>query len=353
MSSIAFPRPLRAGDVVAVTAPSDGVERTLHPRLDLALGELRASGFDVVEGACLRGSVGEVSAPAASRASELRKLWADGRVRAILPPWGGELAIQTLPLLGPLFDELIATHGVSAAPWLMGYSDTSTLLFAITVRTNVATAHGPALMELVPAQRDDVTQHWKSVLGAELGATVMQSSSQRFQRDGADWVDDPAVAFALDQPTRWRGMRAGGAVPAMRIEGRLLGGCLDTITNLVGTPFGDVEKFVARFPREKLILYVENAGMTPAKFCRALWHLRLAGWLDHASGLLVGRHAPPDDPDFTFEAALKDVVGNLDLPVIFDADIGHRPPQLTLVNGARAIVSLHAGGAATVAQTFA
>lgn len=356
MQSILFPRPLRAGDRIAVTAPSAGVEAALHPRLDLALGYLRAAGFDIVEGRCLRRSAKEVSGPARERVADLQRFIDDDSVRAILPPWGGELAIQLLPLLD--FDALAARALETGHwPWILGYSDTSTLMFALTVRAGLATAHGPTLMELVPGQDDDVTVRWRDVLAMEPGATLMQSSSNKWQRDGDDWNDSPTAPFELDQPTRWRGMRNGSTVPGVRFEGRLIGGCLDTVVHLVGTPLGDMAAYAARVarinPREKPVLFLENSGMTPARFSRAMWQLRMAGWLDHISGLVLGRHAPPDDPDYTFEDALREVTTGVDLPVIFDADIGHRPPQLTLVNGARAIVTLHAGGTATLAQTLA
>ena len=84
-----------------------------------------------------------------------------------------------------------------------------------------------------------------------------------------------------------------------------------------------------------------------------MWQLRLAGWFDHVSGIVIGRHGAPDDPDYSFEAVLRETTSGVDVPLVFDADIGHRPPQLTLVNGARAIVTLHAGGTATLAQTLA
>jgi muramoyltetrapeptide carboxypeptidase LdcA involved in peptidoglycan recycling len=72
--------------------------------------------------------------------------------------------------------------------------------------------------------------------------------------------------------------------------------------------------------------------------CRLLWHVRLAGWLDGASGLLLGRSARQGPAGFTCHDAVHDALGDLDLTVLYDLDIGHQPPQLTLVNGAPARV---------------
>jgi muramoyltetrapeptide carboxypeptidase LdcA involved in peptidoglycan recycling len=54
MPALRFPAPLRPGARIAVTAPSSGVPAALHRRLDLVLGHLRAQGFVVEEGHCLR-----------------------------------------------------------------------------------------------------------------------------------------------------------------------------------------------------------------------------------------------------------------------------------------------------------
>ena len=44
------------------------------------------------------------------------------------------------------------------------------------------------------------------------------------------------------------------------------------------------------------------------------------------------------------EEALKDsVVGKLNIPIIYDADVSHKGPCLTIINGAIATVESHAG----------
>src|SRR6478735_9826952 len=89
-----------------------------------------------------------VSAPAAERAHELMWMLTDPTIRAVVPPWGGELAIDLLPLLD--WDAIASAE----PPWFVGCSDISTLLTPITLRTGVATLHGNNLMDtpyVVPA----------------------------------------------------------------------------------------------------------------------------------------------------------------------------------------------------------
>lgn len=93
--TVRHPAPLRPGDTIGVTAPSAGVPDRLGARLDVALQWLRDRGFRVEVGDCLRGG-GVVSAPRGQRAAELNRMLLDPRVRAVVPPWGGETGIDLL-----------------------------------------------------------------------------------------------------------------------------------------------------------------------------------------------------------------------------------------------------------------
>ena len=52
--SVLFPPRLAPGYVIGVTAPSSGVPEHLHPRLELAIKNLKKRGYQVREGRCLR-----------------------------------------------------------------------------------------------------------------------------------------------------------------------------------------------------------------------------------------------------------------------------------------------------------
>lgn len=97
--TVKFPPPLLAGDTIAVTAPSSGVEGGALGRLDHAIDKLRARGYRVVEGNCLRSEFKDASALANERADEFNRFLNDPSVAAIIPPWGGELASELLELV--------------------------------------------------------------------------------------------------------------------------------------------------------------------------------------------------------------------------------------------------------------
>ena len=88
---------------------------------------------------------------------------------------------------------------------------------------------------------------------------------------------------------------------------------------------------------------------------RALHRLRWAGWLDSLAGLLIGRSAAPDSTGPTnlrYREALQSTLATLPCPVLVDVDIGHRPPQLLLVNGALAELRWSAAEGGRVLQRF-
>jgi muramoyltetrapeptide carboxypeptidase len=344
---IKFPKPLLRGDVVAVTAPSAGVPATLHPRLDLAIDALQTRGFRVVEGECLRENAHHASATRERRAAELMGFLLDPNVAAIMPPWGGEFAIELLPLLD--FDALARV----APKWLTGFSDVSTLQLPLLLCSGWASVHGPNLMELVPAQTDETTAAFWRVIGSKSGENgIVQSSTKSYQKSPlVDWSEGPDSAFNLTEPTKCR--RLDGSSEPISMRGRLVGGCLDTISRLAGSCYGNVSNFSARLPAdEHTLLFLENAELEPCEVARAIVSLKLAGWLDRASGVLIGRNDGPDtvtDQSSEYLASLHVALDGLGLPVLYDLDIGHRPPQWSLWQGAMACVDF-ANDGVTLAQ---
>ena len=318
-TSIRFPRALRAGDVVAVVAPSSGVKPAMHERLDAALSMLRRQGFIVREGRSLRQQVQGASASAAERAAELMEVLLDPEVAAVIPPWGGELAIELLPLLD--FDRLR-----EAPPkWFSGFSDLSTIQVPLLLHAGWASLHGPNLMQLWDPALDVVSKRIVDLWFAEGGAPFEQASAPG------------TVARRLD-----------GCVEPLSIEGCLVGGCLDSLSRLAGTRVADVAAWRdALGDDERPLWFLEVAELPPFELARALHGLRLAGWFDGAAGVVFGRSAVAKEiaagGDFTEEHALQRALGDLSCPVLVDLDIGHVGPQWTIVQGALGRIDWHPG----------
>ena len=335
---IRFPKPLRPGDVIAITAPSSGVPGELLPRLDLILNHLRSLGYLILEGECLRCEYKNASAAKELRARELNQFFSDPAITAIFPPWGGELSSELLALID--FEALKAVE----PKWLLGYSDISTIQVPLTIISGWATAHGSNMMELVPSQTNPLTGGVLTALGANLALPLSQHSSTHFQEKSVSWKVQPDTPFNLTSPTLWKRLDQP-KLPAS-FCGRLIGGCLDTIAWLAGSKYGDIPSFVRGCGSDGAVLYLENVEMAPPALIRALLALKRAGWFDHLSGLLIGRNAGPEPLEMSallYADALQSVLGELRFPVIYDVDIGHKPPQLTLINGAFARVEYFDG----------
>lgn len=322
---VRYPRPLRPGDRVGVTSPSSGVPEELRERLAVAVREVEARGYEVVTGRCMD-DAGHVSAPAADRAAELTAMLTDPGIRAVVPPWGGETAIDLLPLLD--WDRLRAAEPT----WVVGYSDLSTVITPLTLLTGTATVHGNNLMD-TPCRPPDGLASWLDLVAAPPGRSFTQIPPDRHRaRSFDDYRTHPDVrAFTLDTPGRWTRLDGDGDVD---VEGRLIGGCVEMLCNLTGTPYLDLSAFARAYAPKGLLVYVEAAGDDALAVCRYLHGMRLAGFFDAANAVLVGRTSAPGTPSLTQHEAVLDALGPLNVPIIADVECGHVPPYLPLVNGA-------------------
>jgi muramoyltetrapeptide carboxypeptidase LdcA involved in peptidoglycan recycling len=339
---IRYPRPLRPGDRVGVTAPSSGVAEVVRERLYVAVDDVRARGYDVVVGRCLNGS-GHVSAPAVDRAEELMSMLTDPAIRAVVPPWGGETAIDLLPLLD--WDRLRDAEPT----WLVGFSDISTLSTPLTLLTGTATVHGNNLMD-TPYRVPEGLVSWLDLVAAPSGHRFTQTPPGRHRTTGFDdFAAFPAVReYTLDSPGTWVRLDADGDVEA---EGRLIGGCIETLCNLTGTRFLDIAAFARDQAPEGLLVYVEACEDNAYTICRNLHGMRLAGFFDHANAIIIGRTRAPDSSSLSQHEAVLDALGPLNVPIIADVDCGHVPPHMPIVNGAHGRI-VHAQGRSELTQTL-
>jgi len=320
------PAPLRPGDTVAVTSPSSGVTEDERARLDVAVRVLEDRGLRVVVGDCMDGSR-HVSAPAPERARELETFLTDPHVRAVVPPWGGVGAIELLPLLD--WDAIAAAEPT----WFVGLSDTSTLLAPMTLLTGVATVHGNNLMD-VPYDVPRGLVSWLDVATMPPGTTFEQVPPGRYRAHGGDdYVTDPGVrTMTLDTAGAWTRFDAG--TDDVDVSGVLVGGCIDTLSNVVGTPYCDVRAFARQHAPGGLLVYVEAADENAETVCDRLHGMRLAGFFDDAVAVLVGRTRAPRTAHLTQREAVVDALGGLGVPIVGDVECGHVQPFMAIVNGA-------------------
>ncbi|WP_089249746.1 S66 family peptidase [Asanoa hainanensis] len=340
--SVRYPHPLRPGDRVGVTSPSSGVDKGMWGRLEVAVREVEARGYEVVVGDCMDGA-GHVSAPAADRARELMSMLTDPTIKAVVPPWGGETAIDLLPLLD--WDRLREAEPT----WVVGFSDMATIITPLTLLTGTATVHGNNLMD-TPYRVPEGLLSWFDIVAAPQGQPFTQRPPGRYRAAGWDnYREHPEVReYTLDTPGQWTRLDADGDV---EVEGRLIGGCVETLCNLAGTAYLDASAFARAEAPDGLLVYVEAAGDDAFTICRNLHGMRLAGFFDSANAVLVGRTKAPDGSSLTQHEAVLDALGPLNVPIIADVECGHVVPYLPIVNGAHGRV-VHTSTRSELTQTL-
>jgi muramoyltetrapeptide carboxypeptidase LdcA involved in peptidoglycan recycling len=291
-------------------------------RLEVALRDIERRGYEVVVGRCMDGST-HISAPAAERAAELTEMLTDPTIRAVIPPWGGETAVDLLPLLD--FEAI----GRAEPTWLIGWSDMSTILTPLTLLTGVATVHGNNLMD-TPYRTPEGLLSWCDIVTAPQGEPFTQTPPGRYRSAG--WDDYTVHAdireLTLDTPGRWTRLDGPGDVD---VTGRLIGGCLETLGPVAGTPYLDPSSLAAE---GGTLVYIESGGSDAYTVCRGLHGMRLAGFFEGANAVLVGRGPGPDGRTLTQHEAVLDALGPLGVPIVADVECGHVAPYLPLVNGA-------------------
>jgi len=322
---IRYPQALQIGQTIGITAPSSGVGEELHNLVHQSQKQFERRGYQTEIGETVWTQTKAASATKEKRAVELNEMLQNPAIHAIIPPWGGEILQEILPLI---------EWGKVQPKWILGYSDLSTLLFALTVKTGIATAHGTNLIDLRSDEWDATTMKVLEVLSSQEGGTIHQTSSNYYQSKWShDKYPDPYV-YTLDTQTNWQTI----SDQTVEMKGRLLGGCMDTIRHLIGTPYGNVHEFQqTHLQNEPIVWYLENCEMSATDFHRTLLQMQQSGWFAHASGIVFGRTSAGEEVGgFTTLDAMERLAVETNLPIIYNADIGHVPPQITLVNGAYA-----------------
>ena len=324
-----YTRSLRKGDTIAIVSPSFGIIENYEKRLENAIENLKFLGYKIV----LYYNIGVFyklqSDIKKERANAFMKAYLDPKVNFIFCATGGERLIDMLPYLD--YEEIKKAEPKG----VLGYSDISNLLFALTLKCDIATFHGPLAIDFGSESLNKGTINALRVIKAE--DRVFQESFDFYGKDNFDINKEPKGDYKETNKVKWKSLSGENA----EFQGRILGGCLDTITNLVGTRFGDVQTFGEKYRKEGIILYFESCDMNSVSIYRALWQMKELGWFNYLKGVLIGRPVGYSDVlDFTLEDSLKEIFNDLNVPVIFHVDIGHTKPQLTIVNGAIAKVKL-------------
>ncbi len=339
-----YPDFIKNGNTVGFVSPSfSPAIEPYRSAFDHSLDFWKKEGFRVLPGPNIRRNDGVgICAPPDVCAKELQDFYLDPGVDALISCGGGELMCETVSRLD--FKKI----GEGKPKWYMGYSDNTNFTFLLTTICDVASLYAPCAPEFgAETLHPSILDAYRVLTGKQ---TVVHNYDLWEKEERKD-EEHPLEPYNCTEPVILHGFVPDKGSPkgyreeqSVSMKGRLLGGCLDCLENLVGTRFDHVSEFAERYREEGILWYLEACDLTVYGIRRALWHMEEAGWFRHAKGFLIGR--PNNGEEMfgldRFDAVLPYCVRN-GVSAILDADVGHKKPMMPLINGSLAEVILRDG----------
>ena len=317
-----YPEFIKKGDTIGVSAPSNGITSDVKVReLNMAIKKLNEKGYQILEAPHVRTNEDYASSDAKTRAKELESLYKNQEVQAIICATGGEFLLEMLSF----FDFSVVQNNLK---WLQGYSDPTGLLFTITTNYDIATIYGHNFAGFGMDRWHESLTNNLEILEGNL---ILQKSFSMYE---GTWVERVLGTedYTLDTPVYWKNLNGEKEIS---IQGRMIGGCIDILAELFGTRFDKTREFIEKYKDDGIIWYFDNCELSMEDMVRTLWKFKDNGWFKYAQGIIFGRSATNySNMGMMMEDAIKRVLGDLELPIILDADIGHVPPRMTIINGA-------------------
>ncbi len=322
MGVIIYPQKLKIGDTVGITAVSMPANKD---KIDIAINNIKELGLNVVETQNVR-QQGIVSAVGSQRAKELLELYRNPNVKYILSARGGEFLMELLPFLDEN-KEVIKNN----PKWFQGYSDPSLLNLYITTNFNIATINMENLSEYAMMPRYKNMQDVIDFMFSNEQEFV-QESFEKYQKE--EFEEGNLKGYNLTEENVYE-----CSYDSISFEGRIIGGTIDTFNLISGTKMDNISNFVSQFDEEGVIWYLDNCELLPCEFYRRLWHMGQMGYFENVRGFLIGRSFMQrnDEESFSFKSAVERALRQYNVPIVYNVDIGHVPPQMYVVNGSYAI----------------
>ena len=287
-----------------------------------------AFGVEVVESRHVQADISWLAAHPEARAADLMEVLQDPSIHGIVSTIGGDDSIRMLPFL----DYSVIRDNPKV---FLGYSDSTITHFAF-LKAGVTSFYGPSIMGgfdenggLFPYTTESVRQ----VLFTSAPSLSIPPNSGGWTCAPFDWADEKRneKKRKLHPCSGWKWLQGSG-----QHRGRLIGGCLEAVDWLRGTPVWP-ELPVWR----NSILFLETSEDQPSTTAVTymLRALAATGALSEARGILYGR---PFGDEATFEAyddALLNVLAELglsSLPLVTRMDFGHTDPKFIVPIGVEA-----------------
>ena len=270
------------------------------------------------------------SASKEKRAEEMNNMFQNADIDVILCAAGGDFLVEMLP--GVNF-ELLKNN----PKWVCGFSDPTGIIYPITTKYDIATIYGQNFSSF---GMEEFHKSQKDFFFFLRGNVLDQQSFDMYEEIPFETITG-LEGYNLTENVFWKTLDKQDA----NIEGRIIGGCFDIISELAGTKYDGINSFNEKYKDDGIIFYFDNCELSMEETIRTLWKMNELEYFKHAKGVIFGRFGVNRTCyGYTVETALKDsILRDLKIPVIYDADISHKDPCLNIINGAIARVKVSNG----------
>ena len=305
--STIYPPRLKKGDRVGIVSPAGPTFK----KSDLLKVEstITGMGLKLKFGKHILSVHGYLAGKDDERVADIHDMFEDSSVRAVMAMRGGWGSNRILDMID--FDLIENNPKI-----VIGFSDITSLLIAIYVKTGLITFSGPV-----------ATSKWGRFSSNWFKKILMEGESVTMKNPITKPDGTPTDLHKITT------INSGTA------EGRLIGGNLTTITSMLGSEF---------LPDWKgKILFFEEVNEKVYQIDRMLTQLKLAGVLDKLSGVIIGKCVQCEPSKTTKSLSLEEVFLDrfkpLGIPVYSGAMIGHIERIFTLPIGVKARMNADVG----------
>lgn len=293
-------------------------------RLDKAISNFKDKNINVFEGKYIRKKYRLLASTPKIIADEFLNAYKNFDM--IQSVGGGEAMIEILPYIN--FEKIKKLP----PKFFMGYSDNTVLTFLLPTICDVMSIYGGCAPEfgsntLIDYQLDQINLI-KGLKFKFKGYPMYEIESLK--------DDDPYSSLNLTE----KSVISTCNLNDDYIEGRIIGGCIDVVSTLIGTKYDNIKSFNEKY--DDIIWFFEACDMTPIEVYRRLLQMKYANWFIKAKAFVFGR---PLNKKIMFDKDYKDYIiyalKDLNLPIIFDLDIGHVKPQIPVIVGSKCKINVY------------
>lgn len=325
-----YPRNLSPGGTIGFVAPSFGCQiEPYRSGFENAQRKFREQGYRLDPGPnCYAGDGVGISSTPEKCAEELMDYYCREENDCLISCGGGELMCEVLSHMD--FERIKAAE----PKWYMGYSDNTNFTYLLATLCDTASVYGPCAAAFGMEPWHDSLRDAMALL---TGGKDVVAGYDKWERESLKDADHPLVPYHVTEERVLKTFVGRSAADGedVQMSGRLLGGCMDCLVNLLGTRFDQTKEFVERYQEDGIIWFLEACDLNVFGIRRAMWQMEEAGWFGHVRGFLIGRPLCMGQEMMGLDAydAVLEVAGRKNVPVIMDVDLGHLPPMMPLMVG--------------------